>query len=104
MSGRGDVVPASRTTTMSPVHRPRKKKKAVSISEMSSHGTLKTDPKTNARNPAFPLAAFLWPARKSTSQWVILPLTLMVVGLFRWVVGFWGFSGMIVYLTRSVDS
>ncbi|MCJ1249162.1 Glucosyltransferase-like protein [Trapelia coarctata] len=78
---------------MSSVHRSRKKKKVVAISATISHGTVVTDPKSNAQNPAFPLAAFFWPARKSTSQWIILPLTLMVVGLFRWVVGFWGFSG-----------
>ncbi|KAB5579979.1 ALG6, ALG8 glycosyltransferase family-domain-containing protein, partial [Coniochaeta sp. 2T2.1] len=46
------------------------------------------------RTPTFPLAAFLWPARGSVSQWEILPLILMVVGLFRWAAGFWGYSGL----------
>lgn len=46
------------------------------------------------RAPAFPLAAFLWPARASVSQWELLPLILMFVGLFRWAAGFWGYSGM----------
>ncbi|CAM1503038.1 Fc.00g078140.m01.CDS01 [Cosmosporella sp. VM-42] len=45
------------------------------------------------REPAFPLAAFLWPARTSSSQWEVLPLILMVVGLFRWAAGLWGYSG-----------
>lgn len=45
------------------------------------------------RAPAFPLAAFLWPARSSSSQWEVLPLVLMVVGLFRWAAGLWGYSG-----------
>lgn len=45
------------------------------------------------RTPTFPLAAFLWPARGSVSQWEVLPLVLMVVGLFRWAAGLWGYSG-----------
>ena len=84
---------------MNSAHRPRRKKKTVAITATSGHPRLLTDPKTNARDPAFPLAAFFWPAKKSTSQWVILPLTLMVMGLFRWIVGFWGFSGIV---TRSI--
>ncbi len=43
--------------------------------------------------PAFPLAAFLWPARGSVSQWELLPLILMAAGLFRWATGLWGYSG-----------
>ncbi|EFQ35249.1 ALG8 glycosyltransferase family ALG6 [Colletotrichum graminicola] len=43
--------------------------------------------------PVFPLASFLWPARGSVSQWQVLPLILMVVGLFRWAAGLWGYSG-----------
>ncbi|KFA62788.1 hypothetical protein S40285_03822 [Stachybotrys chlorohalonatus IBT 40285] len=45
------------------------------------------------RAPTFPLAAFLWPARSSSSQWEVLPLILMIVGLFRWAAGLWGYSG-----------
>ncbi|KAH6890554.1 ALG6, ALG8 glycosyltransferase family-domain-containing protein [Thelonectria olida] len=45
------------------------------------------------RTPAFPLASFLWPARTSSSQWEVLPAILMVVGLFRWAAGLWGYSG-----------
>ncbi len=29
----------------------------------------------------------------SVSQWELLPLILMVVGLFRWAAGLWGYSG-----------
>lgn len=52
-------------------------------------------PRTEAlvRAPAFPLAAFLWPARSSSSQWEVLPVILMVAGLFRWAAGLWGYSG-----------
>jgi alpha-1,3-glucosyltransferase len=45
------------------------------------------------RTPSFPLAAFLWPARSSSTQWEVLPSILMVVGLFRWAAGLWGYSG-----------
>ncbi|KAK0386183.1 hypothetical protein NLU13_6020 [Sarocladium strictum] len=45
------------------------------------------------RAPSFPLAAFLWPARSSSTQWEVLPSILMVVGLFRWAAGLWGYSG-----------
>ncbi|CAK7237480.1 Glucosyltransferase-like protein [Sporothrix bragantina] len=52
-----------------------------------------TAPEGLSRSPAYPLAAFLWPARGSISQWELLPLILMVVGLFRWAAGLWGYSG-----------
>ncbi|KAL0938734.1 glucosyltransferase [Colletotrichum truncatum] len=45
------------------------------------------------RVPVFPLASFLWPARGSVSEWEVLPLILMVAGLFRWAAGLWGYSG-----------
>ncbi|KAI1485047.1 ALG6, ALG8 glycosyltransferase family-domain-containing protein [Biscogniauxia mediterranea] len=65
-------------------HKPRRKHKNL-------------DPITKSealvRAPSFPLAAFLWPARSSLSQWEVLPLILMVVGLFRWAAGLWGYSG-----------
>lgn len=35
----------------------------------------------------------MWPARGSVSQWEVLPLQLMVVGLFKWAAGLWGYSG-----------
>ena len=50
-------------------------------------------PEPLIRTPSFPLAAFLWPARGSVSQWEVLPLVLMAVGLFRWAAGLWGYSG-----------
>ncbi|PHH62387.1 hypothetical protein CDD81_7183 [Ophiocordyceps australis] len=59
-------------------------------------GTVKpaaTPPDSLVRTPSFPLAAFLWPARTSSSQWEVLPLILMVVGLFKWAAGLWGYSG-----------
>lgn len=50
-------------------------------------------PEALVRTPSFPLAAFLWPARTSVSQWEVLPLILMAAGLFRWAAGLWGYSG-----------
>ncbi|KAL6871991.1 glycosyltransferase family 57 protein [Trichoderma novae-zelandiae] len=63
----------------SPAHKPRRKANKGDIDKL--------------RAPAFPLAAFLWPARTSLSQWEVLPLVLMVIGLFRWAAGLWGYSG-----------
>ena len=76
-------------------HRPRKKRKSVHTLTRSATITdiVKIDSEDNVVTPEFPLVAFLWPARGTTSQWVLLPLILMIVGLFRWSVGFWGHSG-----------
>ncbi|TQS34512.1 hypothetical protein Golomagni_05101 [Golovinomyces magnicellulatus] len=41
----------------------------------------------------FPLASFLWPTRNSGFQRNVLILILLVVGLFRWAAGLWGYSG-----------
>lgn len=67
-------------------HKPRRKVKG-------DEGVQLTKSEILFRAPSFPLAAFLWPARGSVSQWVVLPLILMVVGLFRWAAGLWGYSG-----------
>ncbi|KAF2729666.1 glucosyltransferase [Polyplosphaeria fusca] len=75
-------------------HKPRRRRK---IEEGSlahvTHGTLDVDQQTHTRKPAFPLVAFLWPAKGTVSQWVTIPLILMVVGLFRWSTSLWGYSG-----------
>ncbi len=71
----------------SPSHKPRRRpRKPDSGESVSKIETL-------VRAPSFPLAAFLWPARGSASQWELLPLILMIVGLFRWAAGLWGYSG-----------
>ncbi|KIX92796.1 uncharacterized protein Z520_11459 [Fonsecaea multimorphosa CBS 102226] len=77
-------------------HRPRKKRKQPSALIRSNTITdiVKIDPDdTSAIMPEFPLVAFLWPARGTTSQWILLPLILIIVGLFRWSVGLWDHSG-----------
>ncbi|CZR65856.1 related to glucosyltransferase [Phialocephala subalpina] len=72
-------------------HKPRRKvKKSSNGSEVSSPSA---SGRQSSSHPAYPLAAFLWPARSSVSQWEILPLILMAVGLFRWAAGLWGYSG-----------
>ena len=87
-------------------HKPRRRRK---IEEGSlahiTHGTIDIDLNSNTRKPAFPLVAFLWPAKGTVSQWVTLPLILMVVGLFRWTTGFWGYSGisMALQVMRMLD-
>lgn len=47
---------------------------------------------STSAKPKYPLAAFLWSAR-GASIWTVLPVILMVVGLFRWAAGLWGYSG-----------
>ncbi|KAH7087212.1 ALG6, ALG8 glycosyltransferase family-domain-containing protein [Paraphoma chrysanthemicola] len=75
-------------------HKPRRRRKIEEGSlAFVTHGTLDLDETTNSRKPAFPLVSFLWPAKGTVSQWVTIPLILMVVGLFRWSTGLWGYSG-----------
>lgn len=69
-------------------HKPRRKGKAG-----DGDGTQASRTESLVRAPSFPLAAFLWPTRGSVSQWEVLPLILMAVGLFRWAAGLWGYSG-----------
>ncbi|KAJ5219948.1 CAZyme family GT57 [Penicillium chermesinum] len=72
-----------------PSHRPRKKRRTP-VAPGSNNNLI-----LNVKNgePSFPLVSFLWAARAGVSQWLILPLTLMAVGLFRWAVSLWGYSG-----------
>lgn len=74
-------------------YRPRRRKIEEGSLAHVTHGTLDLDQSTNSRKPAFPLVAFLWPAKGTVSQWVTIPLILMVVGLFRWTVSLWNYSG-----------
>ncbi|KAJ5738408.1 CAZyme family GT57 [Penicillium malachiteum] len=74
-----------------PSHRPRKKRKTPTAP--GSNNNLILDTGDGKQSPAFPLVSFLWAARAGVSQWLILPLTLMAVGLFRWAVSLWGYSG-----------
>ncbi|KAF1951849.1 glucosyltransferase [Byssothecium circinans] len=78
----------------SPMHKPRRRKKLFEDRTLAqiTHGTV-SDLHTDTRKPAFPLVAFLWPAKGTVSQWITIPLILMTVGLFRWTTGLWGYSG-----------
>ncbi|KAH7035276.1 ALG6, ALG8 glycosyltransferase family-domain-containing protein [Microdochium trichocladiopsis] len=77
------------TPAASPAHNPRRRaKKTARFDDNPSR-----KPETLVRTPSFPLAALLWPARSSHSQWEVLPLILMAVGIFRWSAGLWGYSG-----------
>ncbi|KAK3394160.1 glycosyltransferase family 57 protein [Podospora didyma] len=73
-------------------HKPRRKPKRTGNGTSSNLPSAPTR-EPHARTPAFPLEAILWPARGSVSQWEMLPLILMVAGLFRWAAGLWGYSG-----------
>ena len=76
-------------------HRARNKKKLDSpLTRTPTTANIVTvDEQTNTVKPEFPLVAFLWPARGTTSQWILIPLILIAAGLFRWTVGLWGYSG-----------
>ncbi|KAF2756690.1 ALG6, ALG8 glycosyltransferase [Pseudovirgaria hyperparasitica] len=74
-------------------HKPRRRRRLEDPSAYANHGTIHVDAQTKKQSPAFPLVAFLWPVKGPISQWVLLPLILMVVGLFRWTTGLWGYSG-----------
>ena len=75
-------------------HKPRKKRKDLGLVRSATvTDIVNVDSDSNNIIPEFPLVAFLWPARGTTSQWILLPLILMIVGLFRWCVGLWGYSG-----------
>lgn len=76
-----------------PLNKASRKKNGYSPPKTSSNELARSNKKAGAQSPAFPLVAFFWPARKSTSQWLILPLVLMFVGLFRWCAGLWAYSG-----------
>jgi hypothetical protein len=64
-------------------------------------GSSKLSYNGDVKKPAFPLEAFMW-AGRGASQWVVLPLVLMVVGLFRWAAGFWGYSGEFCLLNSAM--
>ena len=72
-------------------HKPRRKGKKNG--DVSPTKSVRPRFETLVRAPSFPLASFMWPARASSSQWELLPLILMVAGLFRWAAGLWGYSG-----------
>ena len=73
-------------------HKPRRKVKKPANGNSSDASSIAPSTRSSTTRPTYPLAAFLWPAR-NVSQWEILPLILMAVGLFRWAAGLWGYSG-----------
>lgn len=87
---------------MSPSYRPRKKRRVPPSS--GTNNNLILDVGDGKSLPAFPLVSFLWAARAGVSTWLILPLILMAVGLFRWAVSLWGYSGMRCFLSELEGS
>lgn len=80
---------------MSSPHTSRKPRRRRKLDDFSGsiQGSSTVDATGATKGPAFPLVAFLWPAKGSVSAWIALPCILMVVGLFRWATGYWGYSG-----------
>lgn len=86
-------------------HKPRRRiKKANNGSGSEVSTAISSSDRTTTTRPSYPLAAFLWPARSSVSQWVVLPLILMAVGLFRWAAGLWGYSGKLCFTASLLQS
>ncbi|KAL4975230.1 ALG6, ALG8 glycosyltransferase family-domain-containing protein [Aspergillus desertorum] len=80
------------TTLNSSSYRPRKKRKSA-VLFAGSNNPFTINAGEGKAAPAFPLVSFLWGARAGVSQWLVLPLILMIVGLFRWAVSLWDYSG-----------
>ncbi|TAQ87395.1 hypothetical protein B7494_g4279 [Chlorociboria aeruginascens] len=85
-------------------HRSRRKAKKTGNSSETSSIAPSTPARSIGSRPSYPLASFLWPARSSVSQWEILPLILMAVGLLRWGAGLWGYSGRVEILPCAIKS
>lgn len=83
-------------------YRPRKKRKSALFA--GSNDSLTVDSGNDKPAPAFPLVSFLWGARAGVSQWLVLPLILMAVGLFRWAVSLWGYSGRLIIKKQTLVS
>ncbi|KAK2741771.1 Glucosyltransferase-like protein [Myotisia sp. PD_48] len=77
----------------SSAYRPRKKRRLLSGTHPGAHSDLILTSDSNVQTPAFPLVSFFWSTRTGVSQWLILPSVLIIVGLFRWGVSLWGYSG-----------
>lgn len=82
-------------------HKPRAKGRRPKSTPLGLEESI--DLSTNTPRPAFPLAALLWPARRVNSDWIVLTLILMVVGLFRWTIGLWSYSGESMLLGVLLD-
>ena len=88
----------AKSPSPSPSHKPRKTLKTrvePQKPRTPSPGNANSYAKTplSIQGPTYPLAAFLWPARTTVSRWAVLPLILIIAGLFRWSAGLWGYSG-----------
>ena len=82
----------TQTMNSTPSHRPRRKRKGDGLVPAGGgHGLVISQ--DGCQKPAFPLVAFLWPA-KGISHWIVVPCVLMIAGLFRWGLGFWGYTGI----------
>lgn len=79
---------------MASQHKPRRRRKIEDSTTLhADYGTIDIAHGEKKQRPAFPLVSFLWPAKGDLSLWVLLPLVLMITGLFRWTTGLWDYSG-----------
>ena len=66
------------------------------------HGLVLRDVRSKVMSPAFPLAAYLWPARGTVPFEYGILMIIMVTSLFKWSTGFWPYSGMAIWFSLSV--
>lgn len=88
----------AQSSSPSPSHKPRKRLRPKDDFQMRrtpspANVVSSSQSLSLVQRPAYPLAAFLWPARTTVSRWAVLPLVLIIAGLFRWSAGLWGYSG-----------
>jgi len=88
---------------MSTSHKPRKRKKQEDIFGVG-HSQAIVTAADGSKSPAFPLASFFWPARGGVSQWIVLPVILLIVGLFRWSTALWPYSGTLFCVVDFTNS
>ena len=74
-------------------HKPRRKRRADDLPVAAYGGSVVSTAEDGTKTPTFPLVSFLWPAKGNVSQWIVLPMILIIVGLFRWTTSLWPYSG-----------
>lgn len=67
---------------------------AINIDDDISRGLILHDARSNSKRPAFPLAAYLWPAKGTVSLKYGIVMVLLATSLFKWATGLWTYSGM----------
>ena len=77
-----------------PIERSKREHKAQDSTAIEvQHGLVVYDGATKSERPAFPLAAYLWPAKGTVSLSYSITMILLITTLFRWTTSLWAYSG-----------